>query len=117
MHSKRRRGAFGFGSGHAVEQAAWRGGLCNLAILLPDHQRLDQALAARTGVAGTGRVSVTITNKTGTDIVYVGNTGVSATTGQYIPAIAGASLTLDTTAALFCVVPTTTQVVTFVETY
>lgn len=74
-------------------------------------------VAARTGATGTGRKSVTITNITGTGPFYVGNTGLTTSTGMYVGATAGASITLDTQAAIFGIVPTTAQSVSFVETF
>lgn len=74
-------------------------------------------VAARTGATGIGRKSVTITNITGTGPFYVGNTGLTTSTGMYVGATAGASITLDTQAAIFGIVPTTAQSVSFVETF
>lgn len=74
-------------------------------------------VAARTGVVGTGRKSVCITNVTGTGPVYIGNTGVSTSTGQYLPGVAGASICLDTQVAIFGTVASTTQTVSYTETY
>lgn len=74
-------------------------------------------VAARTGVVGTGRKSVCVTNVTGTGPVYIGNTGVTTSTGQYLPGVAGASICLDTQAAIFGTVASTTQTVTYTETY
>lgn len=74
-------------------------------------------VAARTGVSGTGRKTVCITNATGTGPVYIGNTGVSTANGQYLAGAAGASMCLDTQAAIFGTVTTTTQTVTYVETF
>lgn len=63
------------------------------------------------------RRSVTITNVTGTSAAFCGNTGVSASTGTYLGGTAGSSITLNTTAAIFCTVAATTQTVTVAETY
>jgi hypothetical protein len=54
---------------------------------------------------------------TGTSAIYCGNTGVSTSTGMYLGATAGSSITLNTTAAIFCTVAATTQNVTVAETY
>lgn len=67
--------------------------------------------------ARTGRRSVTITNITGTSIIYCGNTGVTTSTGAYIALSAGSNLTLNTTAAVFCTVAATTQTVSVAETF
>lgn len=63
------------------------------------------------------RRAVTITNVTGSSIIYCGNTGVTTGTGMYLAATAGSSITLNTTAAIFCTVQTTSQTVTVAETY
>jgi hypothetical protein len=73
-------------------------------------------LAARTGVAGTGRVSATITNTT-TTAIYIGGSGVTTGTGSLLPGIVGASLTINTTAAIDCIVTTGTATVTALETF
>ena len=72
--------------------------------------------AARTGVPGTGRVSVTITNTT-TTAIYIGGSGVTTSTGALLPGIVGASLTLNTTAAVYGIVATGSATVTEIETY
>lgn len=56
--------------------------------------------APRTGVAGVGRVAVTVVN-TGTTSLWIGNSGVTSLTGLFIPPIPGASVTLNTTAGIF----------------
>lgn len=63
------------------------------------------------------RRAITITNVTGTSAIYCGNTGVTTSTGTYLGATAGSSITLNTTAAVFCTVAATTQTVTAAETY
>lgn len=63
------------------------------------------------------RRAITITNVTGTSAIYCGNTGVATTTGTYLGATAGSSITLNTTVAIFCTVAATTQTVTVAETY
>lgn len=74
-------------------------------------------VAARTGVVGTGRKSVCVVNVTGTGPVYIGVTGVSTANGQYLAGVAGASICLDTQAAIFGTVPTITQTVSYSETF
>jgi hypothetical protein len=64
-----------------------------------------------------GRFAVTITNITGTGPVYLGATGVSTSTGHYLPGVAGASVTIPTAAAVFGTVASVTQVVSVLETY
>jgi hypothetical protein len=74
--------------------------------------------AQRTGGPRNGRVAITVTNTTGSDQLCVGFTSsVTKTTGECLPPVAGASITLNTTSAIYGVVPTTTQVVSFVETF
>lgn len=70
-----------------------------------------QIIAAR-----TGRSRVTITNL-GTTDVFIGPTGVTATTGQILVGTKGASITLNTSAAIFAIVGTGTQAVSFIEEY
>ena len=72
---------------------------------------------ARVGAPGTGRCSVTIVNETGTDKLILGNSTVTAATGFVLPAVAGESITIDSTAAIWGLVPTTPQNVTWFETY
>jgi hypothetical protein len=71
-------------------------------------------VAARTGVTGIGRVSVTLYNS-GSTVVYFGASGVTTATGQVL--IAGASVTLDTTAAIYGITASGTDVVSVTETY
>lgn len=70
-----------------------------------------QIVAAR-----SGRGNVTITN-TGTNPVYIGNTGVTAANGHLLPGVVGASITLPTQTAVFGISTGAAQTVTFVETY
>lgn len=74
-------------------------------------------VAARTGAVGTGRKTVCITNITGTGPLYIGNTGLTTSNGMYIPGVAGASICLDTQAAVFGTVTSVTQVVSYTETF
>jgi hypothetical protein len=73
-------------------------------------------VAARTGASGTGRKSVTIVNGSTTP-VYVGASGVTTSTGILLPGTTGASLTLDTQAALYGIVASSTEAVSYAETY
>lgn len=72
--------------------------------------------AARTGVSGTGRVSITITNTT-TTAIYLGGSGVTTGTGQYLAGVVGASATFNTTAAIYGIVATGSAAVAESETY
>ncbi len=72
--------------------------------------------AARTGAIGTGRVSITVTN-TATTAVYIGTTsGVTSSNGMFLAPIAGASLTLDTTSAIYGIA-SGPETITYAETY
>jgi hypothetical protein len=73
-------------------------------------------IAARTGISGTGRISATITNTT-TAPIFIGNSGVTTSTGTLLPGIVGASLTINTTAAISCVVASGTAGVTAIENF
>jgi len=82
-------------------------------------KQVDVATTATQIVAArTGRNAITVTNKTGSQQVYVGPTSaVTATTGQLLPAGVGASITLPYTGALFGIAVSATQTVTVAETY
>lgn len=56
--------------------------------------------AARTGVAGTGRVSLTVCN-TSAVAVYLGSSTVTSSLGQLLAGVAGACVTLNYTGALY----------------
>ncbi len=71
-------------------------------------------VAARTGAAGTGRIAATLYNS-GSATVYVGASGVTTSTGMPLPA--GASITLNTTAAIYGVAASGTQTIGVTETY
>jgi hypothetical protein len=73
--------------------------------------------SAQIVAARAGRNAVTITNVTGAQQVYVGATGVTAATGQLIPATVGASLTIPTQAAIFAISLTAAQTVSILETF
>jgi len=75
-----------------------------------------QIIAARTGVAGTGRISATVCNTSTTD-VWVGASGLTTATGQLLDGIKGACITLNTTAAIFGIVGSGTETVSFSETF
>lgn len=85
-----------------------------------ENMATGQATAATTSTllvpARVGRSAVTITNL-GTTDVFVGNTGVTTATGQLLAGVKGTSLTLPTGAAIYGVVSTGSQAVSFVETF
>ena len=72
--------------------------------------------AARTGVSGTGRVAITVVNA-GTTPVYLGGSGVTTSTGALLPGVLGATVTINTTAAIYGIVTTGSEAVTEFETY
>lgn len=74
-----------------------------------------QIVAARTGAPGTGRVSVTVINPSTGGILYLGNSGLTTTTG--VAVAPGSAFTMNFTGALFGIVATGTQTVTFFETF
>ena len=67
--------------------------------------------------ARSSRRGVIIENITGSDTVYIGNSGSSSTSGYPLPAVANASIYIPTTAALYGIVSTTTQTVGVLEIY
>lgn len=73
--------------------------------------------SAQIVAARAGRQAVTITNITGAQQVYVGASGVTATTGALIPATVGASITIPTSAAIFAISLTAAQTVSILETF
>lgn len=64
--------------------------------------------------SGRGRITITTTAAT---VLYVGKSDVSTITGLYIEAAAGASLTLDTSAAVYGIVASGTLTVSYLEEY
>lgn len=73
-----------------------------------------QLAAARSGVSGTGRVQIIISNQ-GTDTIYIGPGAVSSATG--FPIAAGTSVTLPTQGAVFGIAATGTQAVGVLELF
>lgn len=78
---------------------------------------LSPAAATQIVAARAGRRSVTITNITGTQPVYLGNTGVTTANGLFLAGTAGASVTIATTAAIFATSPTAAQTLSYMETF
>lgn len=72
-------------------------------------------VAARTGVAGNGRIAATVVNM-GTATVYIGNTsGVTVSNGFPVPA--QAAISLNTMSVIYGISGTASQTVGYVETY
>lgn len=63
-----------------------------------------------------GRRGVVITNH-GTTAVYIGLVGVTTTTGILLAGVVGASISIPTTAAVYGIVASGTQTVSFIEAY
>lgn len=78
---------------------------------------VSPAAALQIVAARTGRRSVTLTNITGTQPIYLGVSGVAVGTGAYLGATAGASITIATSAAIFATSPTAAQTISVLETY
>ena len=77
-----------------------------------------QIVPARTGGPRTGRVAITIINQTGTGQLCIGFTNAVTTSGAgCLPAVAGASITLNTTSAVWGIATVATQTVGFWETF
>jgi hypothetical protein len=74
-------------------------------------------VAARTGVNGTGRISVTVINNS-TTAVYLGPSGVTSSSGMILPGVVGASVTLTTTAAIYgALAATGSALISYYELY
>lgn len=63
-----------------------------------------------------GRDTVIIENS-GTTAVYLGNSSVTTTTGLLLPGVLGASVSIETTDAVYGIVAAGTQVVTAIENF
>lgn len=85
----------------------------------------DEIATAQVSVANTstaivaarsGRQDVTITNH-GTTDVYIGATGVTTATGMLLVGIKGGAITISGGAAVFGIVGSGTQTVSYLETF
>ena len=73
---------------------------------------------ARLGGITVGRVSVTIVNQSSTSVALGPTAGVTFTTGQVLPGVVGASITIATTAAVYGSLQSAgTALLTYHETY
>jgi len=73
-----------------------------------------QIVAARTGASGTGRIAATLVNA-GAATVFFGPSGVTTATGMPLPP--NASVTLNTTAAIYAVAASGTTTIGVTETF
>lgn len=80
---------------------------------------VSNAAAAQVVAARPGRRAVTFTNITGTQPVYFLNANRTdgVTTGFFLAGTVGASVTIETTAAVFATSPTAAQTLGVAETY
>lgn len=80
---------------------------------------ISPVAAAQVVAARAGRQSVTITNLTGTQQVFVlaTNATTGLTTGFPLAASVGASVTISTAAAVFATSPTAAQTLGILETF
>lgn len=80
---------------------------------------ISPAAATQIVAARAGRQSVIITNITGTQPVYLVATAATTglTTGLFLAGAVGASVTIQTAAAVFATSPTAAQTLSFMETY
>jgi hypothetical protein len=77
---------------------------------------VSETLVTLIADANPNRRSILLTQKTGAQIVYYGfNTSVSATTGGYIAAAAGSSVTLTAKGAIYGLSITAAQTLAVVE--
>jgi hypothetical protein len=75
-------------------------------------------VSSRVGAPRVGRVAITITNITGSGQLCIGFTNAVTTgTGLCLPAVAGAAVTLNTTAALWGIATVATQTISYAETF
>jgi hypothetical protein len=66
--------------------------------------------------ARAGRDTVIIENA-GTTAVYIGGSGVTTATGMLLPGVLGASIAIETTAAVYGITASGTQAVTIIENF
>ena len=74
-----------------------------------------QIVSARTGAAGVGRISVTLFNTGASTVFYGPAVSVSVSNGAFLPA--GASVTLDTAAAVYGVSASGSNIISVTETF
>jgi hypothetical protein len=76
----------------------------------------DTAGGTLIAAARAGRKSITIVNE-GSTLVRLGPTGVTTSTGLFLKGAAGESVKIDGGAAIYGIVATGTQAVSYVEVY
>ena len=104
----------------------WLAAALSFALIGGDAAYAQQAVAYNQVSVGTTptlivpqrprRVRVTITTTSAT-VLYIGGAGVTTSNGLYIAAAAGASVTINGTAAIFGVVGTGTLTVSYLEEF
>lgn len=102
----------------AVQSGTWNVGVttqAGVANIATGQQALTTSAAQVVAPRATRR-SVTIVNLSSID-VYIGNTGVTDTTGQLLLGTKGTALTLETTTAVYAVAATGTPSVSYLEEY
>lgn len=78
---------------------------------------ISPAAATQIVPARAGRQSVVISNISGTQPVYIGATGVTVTNGLFVAGAVGATVTVQTAAAIFATSPTAAQTLSYLENY
>jgi hypothetical protein len=77
---------------------------------------VEAATSTLVCAARTGRRSVTV-EQLGTTAVYIGATGVTSATGALLPGVAGSSITLSVTGAIYGIAASGTQAVAVIELF
>ncbi len=77
----------------------------------------NSAAAVQIVAARAGRRSVTVTNITGSQPVYLGGPGVTASNGFFLAGTVGAAVTIPTTAAISALSTGAAQTLAYVETF
>lgn len=95
-------------------------GALNTVARAPDSLATNQATIATTATqiaaARSGRGSITITNL-GTTDVFIGLAGVTTATGLLLAGVKGTAITVHYNGAIYGIVGTGTQAVSYAETY
>lgn len=78
---------------------------------------ISPAAATQIVPARAGRQSVVISNITGTQPVYLGASGVTVSSGLFVAGAVGATVTIQTSGAIFATSPTAAQTLSYLENY